>query len=285
MTAKAFLPPGGRAVVPIPTYSMYRVVSEQRGATVALVPRRRRRRAGRSTSPAIAGRARDATLVWLCNPNNPTGLAEPRRRDRGAARGLAMTPPPAATPPAVAVDEAYAEFAGETVLPLRAEYPNLVVIRTASKAYGLAGPARRLRARPARDPRADRALPAPGLGRHDLDHDRRAGAARPGDPRRQVAARRDASATAWRRQWPRPAGAPAASVTNFILVDFGTPDRAEVAEGLLASRHRAPDVPVRAPARRVPAVHRAQPGGECAPVGGGPRLSGDRETTLAEDST
>jgi histidinol-phosphate aminotransferase len=79
-------------------------------------------------------------VVWLCSPNNPTGLPEP---DGTIERLLDDLRIDARTdrrdPPIVVLDEAYAEFAGTTLLPLRLDHPNLVVIRTASKAYALAG--------------------------------------------------------------------------------------------------------------------------------------------------
>ena len=236
MTAKAFLPAGGgRAVVPIPTYSMYRVVSEQRGATVALVPRRPADESWAIDVPAMRAAARDATLVWLCNPNNPTGLAEPPGVIAALLEGSRTMRPPTAERrrPSPSTRHTRSSRARRRCRS-GADYPNLVVIRTASKAYAPGRAAGRLRARAARDPRAHRALPPAGLGRHDLDHDRRAGPARAGGPgrhgRRHASRARPRSPTAMRADRL----APGPSVTNFILVDFGTPERAEqVAEGLL----------------------------------------------------
>ena len=77
IVAKTFIPPGGQAVVPTPTYAMYRVLTEQRGAMVG------RSAAGRGAGFAMdvaAVRAplpADAAVVWLCSPNNPTALPEP----------------------------------------------------------------------------------------------------------------------------------------------------------------------------------------------------------------
>ena len=115
------------------------------------------------------------------------------------------------------MDEAYAEFTGETVIPLRTRYPNLVVVRTASKAYALAGLRVGFAIAAPGHARADRALPAAGLHRHDL----RDG----GDPRAASTARRCArtcrASTGSARAWPRRsrlrAGVPYPSVTNFIL--------------------------------------------------------------------
>ena len=92
--------------------------------------------------PAIRAAVADsgATVVWLCSPNNPTALAEP---DGTIAALLAALADDAAAagrePPVVVLDEAYAEFVGTSLLGLRDDYPNLIVVRTASKAYALAG--------------------------------------------------------------------------------------------------------------------------------------------------
>ena len=78
----------------------------------------------------------DTRLVFLCNPNNPTGTWF----DGGSLRRFLAAMPPSVL---VVVDEAYQEYVQEPGLPsatgLLWEFPNLVVTRTFSKAYGLAG--------------------------------------------------------------------------------------------------------------------------------------------------
>ena len=71
-------------------------------------------------------------VVFLTNPNNPTGVSIPL----AAIRTIARRVPPDAI---VFVDEAYAEFAGRTFIPELPSFPNVIVGRTFSKAYGLAG--------------------------------------------------------------------------------------------------------------------------------------------------
>ncbi len=71
-------------------------------------------------------------VVFLTNPNNPTGVSMPL----DAVRAIARRVPEEAI---VFVDEAYAEFAGTTFVPDLPACPNVVVGRTFSKAYGLAG--------------------------------------------------------------------------------------------------------------------------------------------------
>ena len=140
LVARASLREGSAAVVAVPTYAMYRIVSEQRGASVVSVPRLGPEEGFRLDIPALARAARTAQLVWLCEPNNPTGASEPPER---IGELLAQLESDAARDsheaPVVAVDEAYAEFVGRTVLPLRFDYPRLVVVRTLSKAHALAG--------------------------------------------------------------------------------------------------------------------------------------------------
>jgi histidinol-phosphate aminotransferase len=140
MTAKAFLAPALTAVIAIPTYSMYRVVTEQRGATAVLVPRLGAAEGYALDIPAMRAAAREASLVWICNPNNPTGLAEPPGTIESLLAALARdAAADGRQPPAFAIDEAYAEFSGTSAIPLLGTYPDLVVVRTASKAYALAG--------------------------------------------------------------------------------------------------------------------------------------------------
>src|SRR5205085_10537930 len=71
-------------------------------------------------------------VVFLTNPNNPTGVGMPLEAIHTIARRI----PPGAV---VFVDEAYAEFAGVSFIPELDAYPNVIVGRTFSKAFGLAG--------------------------------------------------------------------------------------------------------------------------------------------------
>ncbi len=74
-------------------------------------------------------------MVWLCNPNNPTGTVE----SLAAIEAFVQQVPPETM---VLIDEAYIDFtpgaAQVTAMQLPAKYPNVVVMRTFSKAYGLA---------------------------------------------------------------------------------------------------------------------------------------------------
>lgn len=144
LVAKTFIAHGGAAVVPVPTYPMYGILTEQRGARPIRVPR----------LGADAGYALDveavrvgvrsveggATLVWLCNPNNPTGTYEPAGTLEALFAGLlADAEADRRVAPVVLLDEAYIEFVGPSHHGLRATYPRLIVARTMSKAYAIAG--------------------------------------------------------------------------------------------------------------------------------------------------
>jgi histidinol-phosphate aminotransferase len=122
LVARTYLTRGSIAVTESPTYPLYAVASGIEGASVLAAPRE---------LDALAASARDASVVWLCNPGNPCGGLWPP----GEIVRLAQDAPDTV----VAVDEAYFEYAGETVAVAARQLPNLVCIRTLSKAFGLAG--------------------------------------------------------------------------------------------------------------------------------------------------
>jgi histidinol-phosphate aminotransferase len=234
LVAKAFIAPGSRAVVPAPTYAMYRVCTEQRGATVVSVPRRGPDEGWAIDDPAVRAAAASAALVWLCSPNNPTGLAEP---DGAIARLLDGVAADAAADgraaPLVVLDEAYAEFVGTSLVGLRAAYPSLIVVRTVSKAYALAGlrvgfalarPEVIARINPYRPPGSVSVISVTIATEALLDDTILA------DNLVRVAQERSRLTDRLRvAGWKV-----GRSVTNFILVDFGAPERAaHVAEALL----------------------------------------------------
>jgi len=70
-------------------------------------------------------------VVFICSPNNPTGNAQPVGITEALARRLPTS--------LIVVDEAYVEFGGESALGLVARHANVVVVRTFSKAFALAG--------------------------------------------------------------------------------------------------------------------------------------------------
>jgi histidinol-phosphate aminotransferase len=235
IVAKVFIPAGGRAVVPTPTYAMYRVLTEQRGASVVTVPRLGPEAGFALDLEPTRVAARDAAVVWLCSPNNPTALAEPDGSIAALLAGLADDAAASGrATPVVVLDEAYAEFVGSSLLALRDTYANLIVVRTASKAYALAGlrvgfavarPEVIARMNPYRPPGSvstisvtlvTEALRDPTVLAANLER----------VARERVRLSDALRATGW---------SVGPSVTNFLLVDFGSPERAAaVAEALLS---------------------------------------------------
>lgn len=232
--AKVLIPPGGHAVVPTPSYAMYRVLTEQRGASVVAVPRLPAAAGYAMDVDAVRTAAADADLVWLCSPNNPTALAEPDGAIERLLEGIAEDAATAGRAPAtVVLDEAYAEFVDRSLVGLRERFANLIVVRTASKAYALAGlrvgfaiarPEVIARLNPFRPPGSVSTVSVTIVTEALLD---------------PTAATANLARVATERERLR-AGLTEAgwsvgpSVTNFLLVDFGSIERAAaVAEGLL----------------------------------------------------
>jgi histidinol-phosphate aminotransferase len=125
LLAKAYIGPNDRVIQSIPTYPMFRIVSEIAGGRVEDVPARDLV----LDRDAFLDASRTARFTWMCNPNNPTGQLLPLdfiEAVAGTASGI------------VAVDEAYFEVSGLTALPLIERHPNLVIVRTLSKAFALA---------------------------------------------------------------------------------------------------------------------------------------------------
>ncbi len=125
LCARAFLDPGSRVVYPSPSFVMYGFCG--RVHLGRLVPVPLRDDWSLDVSRVLAARGR---LTFVASPNNPTGNAFPDRdlaRIARKTRGI------------VVIDEAYAEFHGQGWARKALSYPNVIAMRTLSKAYGLAG--------------------------------------------------------------------------------------------------------------------------------------------------
>lgn len=133
---RAFCAPGrGSIVIAPPVFGMYAVCAKLHGAQVIEVPAVEAADGWRSDLDAMAeaALAAGATLVFVCNPGNPTGESIARGDIERLAARLAGTA-------LVVVDAAYAEFADEDdSASLLAGYDNVVILRTLSKAHALAG--------------------------------------------------------------------------------------------------------------------------------------------------
>ncbi|MBY0513431.1 MAG: aminotransferase class I/II-fold pyridoxal phosphate-dependent enzyme, partial [Gemmataceae bacterium] len=121
---RAFVPEGGLIVSPTPSYILYRSLAEIQGARFETV------RYGDDGSLPDPWPRPDANLTFLANPNSPTGTVV----DADAVRRLA-----ASLRGPLVLDEAYADFADGNGVGLLESVPNLIVTRSFSKSYSLAG--------------------------------------------------------------------------------------------------------------------------------------------------
>ena len=116
-----------------PTYGMYVVAAGIQGARTVTVPLIREKNFALDTAAVLRAVTPEVKIVFLCSPNNPTGCLLDRAAILSLARSLAGRA-------VLAVDEAYVDFSGQPSLAAEiAAQPNLIVLRTLSKAYGLAG--------------------------------------------------------------------------------------------------------------------------------------------------
>ena len=127
---RIFCRPGvDNAVSIAPTYGMYRVAADINDVEMREVP------LGADfslpTDALLAAADERTRLLWLCSPNNPTGNAFPAAGIERLLREFDGM---------VVLDEAYIDFAeGQGFLPRIDEFPNLIVLQTLSKAWGMAG--------------------------------------------------------------------------------------------------------------------------------------------------
>lgn len=125
IATRTFIPPGGTLAYPEPTYSLYSVIAKLQDAKVVTVAW------GPDFSlPIDALVATKADAIYLANPNAPTGTFVSPMAVSALADAFAG---------AVLVDEAYADFADDNCLALVRKHKNVIVSRTLSKGYGLAG--------------------------------------------------------------------------------------------------------------------------------------------------
>jgi len=124
LLVRAVVDPGGSIAYPVPTYSLYRTLVALQDARSVEVPYPE----DWSVPPALAQTG--APLTLLCNPNAPSGTFVPIAQVAELARRLRGL---------LVVDEAYVDFATDNALRLLAMHPNVIVLRTLSKSFSLAG--------------------------------------------------------------------------------------------------------------------------------------------------
>jgi len=127
---RAFCEPGKDNIVSIhPTYGMYRVAADTNDVAVSLVPLSDEFEL--DAEALLSAVTVNTKMIFLCSPNNPSGNALDRHAMLRIIENFSGI---------VVVDEAYIDFCpGKSFLPLLDQYPNLVILQTFSKAWGMAG--------------------------------------------------------------------------------------------------------------------------------------------------
>lgn len=128
--SRSLLEPGKNTVMATPTFPQYKHNALIEGADIREIPLA----GGYHNLPDMLAAIDDNTaIVWLCNPNNPTGTYMPKQ---DVVSFMEKVP----SDVFIVLDEAYHEYVEDPddYLPLIHEYPNLLITRTFSKAYGLA---------------------------------------------------------------------------------------------------------------------------------------------------
>lgn len=120
---RTFVQPGEAISFHEPTFPLYRILGTIQGSKVIAIPM-----SEPYENPPFP--SKDAKVFFLANPNSPIGFAIPSERLIQLAQK---------TQGILVVDEAYAEFARENALGLIRRFENLIVVRTVSKSYSLAG--------------------------------------------------------------------------------------------------------------------------------------------------
>ena len=127
LVLRLFISKGDEVINCVPTFGIYRFSTELCGGTLVEIPRDENFAV--NVSAIKAAISEKTKIIFLANPNNPTGTITPQQDILELVdTGLPML-----------VDEAYYEFGGQTVVPLISQYENLMVLRTFSKWAGLAG--------------------------------------------------------------------------------------------------------------------------------------------------
>lgn len=125
---RCFVGTGDRVVVSTPTFSFYGIAAAGQGATVENV----QRKGDFSVDiPTFISACQGAKVAFLCTPNNPTGTITTPAEVREVLEGIGDC--------MLFLDNAYVDFASDDYRPLMDEYENLIIGRTMSKIFGLAG--------------------------------------------------------------------------------------------------------------------------------------------------
>ncbi|MBD2347259.1 histidinol-phosphate transaminase [Anabaena subtropica] len=125
MVIRACAEPGHKVVYPMPTYVLYRTLTEMQAADILEIAYKKD-----NVLPLAELIAANGAVTFIASPNSPSGHVVPSDDLRKLASELSGV---------LVIDEAYVDFAEESALDLVQEYENVILIRTLSKGYSLAG--------------------------------------------------------------------------------------------------------------------------------------------------
>jgi histidinol-phosphate aminotransferase len=128
LVLKICLEPGDEVILPVPTFFVYGAATKMLGGVTVEVPRTAE--FGLDVAAILAAMTPRTKLIFIANPNNPTANLV----DRATLIELLDQ-----TNCLVVVDECYFEICATTIAPEIEQYPNLIVLRSLSKGFGLAG--------------------------------------------------------------------------------------------------------------------------------------------------
>jgi len=132
MISQVFLEKGTQTIMATPTFSQYRSNAVTAGATIVEVPLKN---GTHDLDAMLQAVTEDTRVIWICNPNNPTGTI-------ASEKEIVQFLDCVSEEVLVVLDEAYYEYVTDESYPnsvkLLDHYPNLIILRTFSKAYGLA---------------------------------------------------------------------------------------------------------------------------------------------------
>ncbi len=126
MIFRATLDPGDSVAYPVPTYSLYDTLASIQEARVLRFPVE-----DDFSIPLDKLAKARAKLTIVCSPNSPSGISTPSAKLAKLARALRDH--------LLVIDEAYVDFADENAIVLLRRFPNVVILRTLSKSFSLAG--------------------------------------------------------------------------------------------------------------------------------------------------
>lgn len=124
---RTLVDPGEKVAVSTPTFSFYALAAMGQGADIVTIPRESDFSVDTQT---LIRMAQEAKVTFICSPNNPTGNATPHGTVEEILEGIDGV---------LFLDNAYVEFSDNDYIPLMKKHENLILGRTFSKVYSLAG--------------------------------------------------------------------------------------------------------------------------------------------------